>query len=211
MTERLHHLLQALADEGADSVTVDEPSLVPRIRRRRRRRIALTGVAGVASTAAIAVAAYAVLPSTGPAGSGPPVAGSVATTPPPKPPSTAKPLDCGMRPDKGFLPTPPSGLEGLRLTTQGFTKTATGWTGEVHFEGTRAIAWIGSPIKFNVYQDNQMIARATAKITKSKRNADATVVIYNCKGMSVNGTVLLDGKLFPGQHPITSFEVKLGW
>ncbi|MEV6417072.1 hypothetical protein [Kribbella sp. NPDC051718] len=93
MTSRdLKDLLQTMAADGTDRVSVDEHELVPRIRSRRRRRAGVAAAVAASTAVVVAAGAYAVLP--GGADEQPPVAA------PPQPTVTLKPsgpsvLDCG--------------------------------------------------------------------------------------------------------------------
>jgi hypothetical protein len=63
MTSRdLKDLLQTMAADGADRVTVDEHELVPRIRSRRRRRTGIAAAIAASTAVVVAAGAYAVLP-----------------------------------------------------------------------------------------------------------------------------------------------------
>lgn len=58
----LKDLLQTMAADGTDRVSVDEQTLIPRIRSRRRRRTGITAAIAASTAVVVAAGAYAVLP-----------------------------------------------------------------------------------------------------------------------------------------------------
>ncbi len=70
----LKDLLGAVADEGRDTVDLDERALAGRIKGRRRRNALVAGAASLGTAAVIAIAAVAVVPNLG--GEDTPVAGT---------------------------------------------------------------------------------------------------------------------------------------
>ncbi|MEV5965924.1 hypothetical protein AB0L70_29425 [Kribbella sp. NPDC051952] len=207
-SDDLRHLFRTMAAEGTETVKVDEHALVPRIRRKRRRRLAGTGLAGLAATAVIAAGAYAVLPENGVEPSARPesaVQPSASTTGLPLSP-------CGQVVPPGFPPSVPSGLDGLALSRQTFHKTATGWTGTLRFAAPdpRGRDWVAPTTQFEVTQGRKIAGRAELTVTaKTPKTVEATLDVTSCDDRLRPGPILLIGKLFPGQHPITFFQVDL--
>ncbi|ONI67726.1 hypothetical protein BWI15_32045 [Kribbella sp. ALI-6-A] len=74
----LKDLLGAVADEGRETVALDEQRVAGRIKGRRRRNAVVMGAASVGTAAVIALAAVAVVPNLG--GEDTPVAGSRQAT-----------------------------------------------------------------------------------------------------------------------------------
>jgi hypothetical protein len=58
----LKDLLQTMAADGTDRVSVDEQTLIPRIRSRRRRRTGIAAAIAASTAVVVAAGAYAVLP-----------------------------------------------------------------------------------------------------------------------------------------------------
>jgi hypothetical protein len=203
-SDDLRHLVNTVATEGTDKVRLDEDRLLPRIRRRRRRRLAITGLTAVGATAVIAVGAYAVLPG------GTPDA-EVAKKPTP---AEMSPLDCGSPLAKGFPPRVPSGLEGLLLTSPMVKGTPTGWGGSLTFDvkSPRTLEWLADSTELAVVQDYKVVGKAVLTFTKPPASPMllTNLDLRPCDpGGPVPGTVMLYGKLFPGQHPISFFELRL--
>lgn len=71
----LKDLLGAVADEGRETVALDERALAGRIKGRRRRNALVAGAASLGTAAVIAIAAVAVVPNLGGGADTPPVAG----------------------------------------------------------------------------------------------------------------------------------------
>ena len=205
-SDNLRHLFKTVAAEGTDKVQLDEDRLLPRIRQRRRRRSALTGLTAVAATAAIAGGAYAVLPGRTDA--------EVAKKPAPAGPAAMPLPKCGSTIAKGFPPHVPSGLEGLVLTSPAVKGTKTGWGGSLSFDVTlpRSLEFLADSAELAVLQNHKVVGHAVLTFTKPPASPQllTNLDLRACgSGRPVPGPVILYGKLFPGQHPVSFFQLDL--
>jgi hypothetical protein len=139
----LKDLLQTMAADGTDRVSVDEQTLIPRIRSRRRRRTGIAAAIAASTAVVVAAGAYAVLPGneeTPPAAA--PVKPTVTLTPGGAPAMSA----CGSS-----LTSPLAGDPSLRFdpATPVATRDTTGRTLRLDFKLTntsdRAQNLFGTP------------------------------------------------------------------
>jgi len=206
-SDDLRHLLTTVAGEVSHRVELDEDRLVTRIRSSRRRRFLVTAVSTLAATAALAATGYAALPS---GSAEAPVAPAEKV---PVPTGQLPMPKCGAVIDSRFPPKVPSGLEGLTLTGQTITRAGNEWHGSLRFEATdpRALEWIGSSTIFWVVQNHTEVGEAHLTVpTPPSKTFQARITVRPCAAADLSpGPAVLYGKLFPGQHPITFFQVNL--
>ncbi|MEU4196244.1 hypothetical protein AB0E69_30355 [Kribbella sp. NPDC026611] len=209
----LQRLFRTMADEGSQTVAVDEDVLVPQIRRNRRQRGVLATLSAAVAIAAVTAGAYAVLPE-----SQPPLAApsAVTTSLPTKDPGRLGngPV-CGGMFDKGFPPRIPSGMDGLDVKPAKVHRTtAGGWTGSLEIEVTppTRVDQLRRTVRLDVTWQRKVVGHATLTMRPGagRHSIVYHVEIVTCDQSIPPGTVVLYGELRSPKNPMTIFPVQLG-